>query len=108
MIRACILFGKEGKDLVPYTSDNPPAPTFFTGERIRGTVLISHNATKELIFDTAQLLLRGGSARLIKHWFWLMIIVGDVTITVHLKADLYRKTETPVRSHQSFLLRPPK
>jgi hypothetical protein len=68
MIRTCILFGKDGKDLVPYTSDNPSAPTFFTGERIRGTLLICHNARKEPIFDTVQLLLRGGSACLIKHW----------------------------------------
>ena len=40
---------------------NPPAPTFFTGERIRGIFSVSSLSTEEGIFDTAQILLRGMS-----------------------------------------------
>jgi hypothetical protein len=67
MTRTCILFEKEGGYLVPYSpSENPPAPTFFTGGKIRGTVLISNNAMEEPMFDTVQLLLRGLPYYLVK------------------------------------------
>jgi hypothetical protein len=59
MIRAYILFAKEAKSLDSSSSKDPPAPTIFTGERIRGTLSICHVPTEEPIFDTVQILLRG-------------------------------------------------
>jgi hypothetical protein len=63
MIRACILFSKEDDNLVPSSVENPPAPSFSTGERITGRILISNNVTREPLFDAVQLLLRGRPAR---------------------------------------------
>jgi hypothetical protein len=59
-----ILFAKEASRPESSALANPRAPTFYTRERIRGAVLISHIDTEEPVFDTVQILLRGMSIHL--------------------------------------------
>jgi hypothetical protein len=59
-----ILFAEEASRSESSALANPRAPTFYTRERIRGTVLINYIDTGEPVFDTVQILLRGMSIQL--------------------------------------------
>jgi hypothetical protein len=74
MIHTYILFAKEAGSLDSSSLMNPPAPTFFTGERIHGTFSISSLSTEGATFDTAQILLRGMSVN-----YQLLQIVAKIS-----------------------------
>ena len=58
--RLNIFFSCEAECLNTEALDTPlPAPTAYTGRKLRGNLFLSHDMVKDDIFDTVQLIFKG-------------------------------------------------
>jgi hypothetical protein len=88
---------------VPSTYGSLPAPTIFTGQRLRGTLSVSCRGAEPPTIDTVQIILEGIKLKFLYVNFGrLMGSLGKVESVINRADGLWYQIEKPVSSLSCF------